>query len=908
VRAASHSPNLLHCKYITALLLVSSVTPGPAANTVSYQLQTVAGGDYAGDGGPATMALLWQVEGVATDTWGNLYIADAADHRIRKITPSGIITTVAGNGHAGFSGDGGPAEFAQLRAPYGLVVDRGGNLFIADLGNARIRRITPQGIISTVAGGGVTPAAQADGQPATSVALTSPRNVATDFYGRVYFSDFGGNRVYQITDTGKLVLVAGTGEAGFSGDGGPALRAKLNAPAGIAVDAASNLYVADSGNGRVRKISRGLISTLGGGGAAGATSSVPVSMPAGLAIDPDGSLFIADIGGNQILRVTPQLATTPIGQPARDLTIDLQGNLYACSGSTVVRRPRMGDVTIIAGGTAVSYLGDGSIPERVRFRQASAIARDGVGNLYIADTSNHRVRKITPDGDTLTVAGNGLPGFSGDGGPAVGAQLNNPIGVAVDPRGNLYIGDTGNSRIRKVDAAGNITTIAGTGMRGHAPDGTTATQGDLDAPAWLAVAGDGTLFFSEPGRHTVRTVTTNGLLGTVAGTGTRGFWGDGGAAFSAGLDTPQGIALDAGGNVYIADSGNHRIRRVAAPSPYGPPLISTVPDPNSAIWRRPLGLAMASDGALFVTDADDARVYRIDGAGSILTVAGTGVDSFAGESGLALDVALSNPSGLAIDATGAVYLVDAGNSRIRKLTPIIEVAPPEPNQTGLTVVNAASLLAGGIAPGQIVTIFGTGLGPAEGLSAALPATDLGGTRVLMNGHLAPIFYVSQTQINLQVPYGVADATKAEVEVVHNGIVRGRASLPVVESSPAIFTVSGGVGQAAALNEDGSINSPSNPAVRGSVLVLFATGEGKTSPPGVEGRPASTPLSVPVLPVSVKIGGYAATVLYAGAAPGFPGLLQVNVRTPSGFAPPGIQAVTLQIGNAVSPPGVTVALR
>jgi uncharacterized protein (TIGR03437 family) len=905
---ASGRRNLSLFQSIAALLFLSAVTPELATTTFSYQLQTVAGGDYAGDGGPASLALLLQLEGMATDPWGNLYVSDAADHRVRKITPSGIITTVVGNGHAGFSGDGGPAESAQLRTPYGLAVDRNGNLYVADLGNARIRRITPQGIISTVAGGGVTPAAQADGQPATSVLLTSPRNVATDFYGRVYFSDFGGNRVYQISDTGNLVAVAGTGESGFSGDGGSALRAKLNAPAGLAVDAASNLYVADSGNGRVRKISKGLISTLGDGGVPGGTSSVPVSRPAGLAIDPDGSLFIADIGGNQILRVTPQLVTTPIAQPARDLTVDLQGNLYACSGSTVVRRPRLGDVAVIAGGTAVSYLGDGSIPDRVRFRQASAIARDAIGNLYIADTGNHRVRKITPDGNTLTVAGNGLPGFSGDGGPAIGAQLNSPVGVAVDSRGNLYIGDTGNSRIRKVDAAGNIATLAGTGRRGQSPDGTAATQADLDSPAWLAVAADGTLYFSEPGRHTVRTITTNGFVGTLAGTGTRGFWGDGGAAFSAGLDTPQGIALDASGNLYIADSGNHRIRRVAAPSVYGPSLISTVPDPNSAVWRRPLGLAAASDGALFVSDADDARVYRIDGSGRILTVAGTGVDSFTVESGLALEVALSGPSGLVIDTTGAVYVVDAGNSRIRKLTPIIEITPPEPNQTGLTVVNAASLLAGGIAPGQIVTIFGTGLGPAEGLSAALPAMDLGGTHVLMNGHLAPIFYVSQTQINLQVPYAVADSVRAEIEVVHDGIVRGKASVAVVESSPAIFTVTGGTGQAAAINEDGSVNSPSNPALRGSVLVLFATGEGKTSPPGVEGRPASTPLPVPALPVSVKIGGYAATVLYAGAAPGFSGLLQINVRTPSGFAPPGIQPVTVQIGTAVSPPGVTVAVR
>jgi uncharacterized protein (TIGR03437 family) len=859
-------------------LLVPAVLTGHAAAQTTYLLETIAGSDEVGDGGPAVSALIAQVQGIAVDASGGVYLADADGHRVRRVAPNGVITTVAGTGRPGYSGDAGLALSARLNTPYGVALDRAGNLYIADLGNARVRRVARDGIISTIAGGGAQPPSQADGRPATEAALKAPRNVAVDGAGNLYFSDFAGHRVYQVTPGGVLLHLAGSGAPGFSGDNGPARSAELNAPAGLAVDPAGTLYIADSANGRIRKVWRGLISTAGDRGTPGAPSLIPAGTPTGVALDPDGSLLIADPGNGKVLRVTPMLDVTSLSQAARDIAVDSGGTIYTCSGPYVQRRPRNGLLTVIAGSGAYGYAGDGGAARKARFNQPAAIARDNAGGLYVADQANQRVRKITPDGVVYTVAGNGLAGSSGDGGPAIAARLNFPSGVAIDAAGNLYIADSGNHRVRMVAPNGLISTVAGTGEAGFNGDNGNATRARLDTPGGLAADSAGNLYIADTGNHIVRRLTRSGTLTTVAGNLARGFSGDGGAPLTASLDSPRAVAVDADGNLYIADTGNRRVRRVSAGTALGPGIIHTFPSSGADIFRHPRGLAVDREGNVLLTDALDHRVFRIEPTGRISTIAGDGWPGFSAEAEPALPARLDSPLDIAADPAGNLYLADTGNNRIRKLTPNIEIAPPPSFDSPLTIVNAASLIAGPVVPGEIVSLFGAALA-GEGAV----------TEVLINGRAATLLFTSPTQINLLVPESIAAST-VEFQINVNGITRARAVAAVAQAAPGVFTVAGGVGQAAALNEDGLLNSPSNPAPRGSIVTLFATGTG----------PAA-------LPVSLRIGDYAAELLYSGPAPGFRGLTQINARIPAGFAPPGTLPVTLLAGSASSQPGVVISV-
>ncbi len=319
---------------------------------------------FGGDGGPATLAQVGP-EGITVDASGNLYIVDISNSRIRKVNPAGIINTIAGTGTLGFSGDGGPATSADFSYPVGVALDGSGNIYIADQGNNRIRKINTSGIISTIAGTGAT-GYSGDGASATSAQLSAPCGITVDALNNIYFSDRGNNCVRKINSAGIINTIAGTGVGGFSGDGGPATSAKLNAPFCIAVDASGNIYIADTFNSRIRKVSSsGTISTIAGiafagfSGDGGPATSAKLNFPAGIAIDPSG-------------------------------------------------------------------------------------------NIYIAEQQNQRIRKINTSGIINTIIGTGSTGFSGDAGPAILANIYNPSGVVLDALGNIYICDAQNFRIRIV--------------------------------------------------------------------------------------------------------------------------------------------------------------------------------------------------------------------------------------------------------------------------------------------------------------------------------------------------------------------------------------------------------------------------------------------------------------------------
>ena len=789
----------------------------------TYTIQTVAGTNNAGDGGSALAAALSQPEGIAIDKAGNIYFADAAANRVRIIAPDGSIQTVAGTGVAGFAGDGGAATAALLNQPYGLALDPAGNLYIADLGNGRVRKVTVAGIIQTVAGGGALPAGnQGQGGPATSAQLMQPRNVTLDANGNLYISDFGANQVYSVAFDGTLTLVAGTGVAGFSGDSTSALLAQLTAPAGLAVDPSGALYIADSGNNRVRKVYNGVIITV-----------FNTPGPTGLAFGYPGTLYIA--ASSYFGSVSQQI---PSITSAVDVAVDPAGDLFATSGVFVLEIPAGGPltaglVTTIAGsGASPNFGGDNGPATAAQLYSPSGVAMDSSGNWYIADTSNNRIRMVTPAGVISTIAGTGTAGSTGDNGPASAAELNAPRGLALDSLGNLYIADSGNNEVRKITPAGLILPVA--------------TQ--LNNPVSVATDAQGSVYIADSGSNQIITVT-------AAGT----------ASIFAAIVGPQAVAVDPSGNVLVADA-----TKIWTITPAG--VASTM----ITGLNSPSGIAVASDGSLLIAATGANLIQQWTTSGSLVTIAGTGTAGFSGDGGPALSTQLNGPAGIAVGANGVFWIADSGNNRIRSLTPSAVTSETAPTAT-ITVVNAASLATGPIAPGEIVTVFGSGFSATK-------------TELLFGGTAAKLFYTSTTQINALAPATLSANSTSMVSVVVNGNTLAESPVPLASAAPGIFATAAGTGEAAANNQDGSINSASNPAPRGSVVSFYATGQGSSS--GT---------------VILTVGGYQAQLLYAGPAPGFPGLMQINAQIPGGFLGPGIQPVVLSIGGAASQAGVTIAI-
>jgi uncharacterized protein (TIGR03437 family) len=890
-----------------------------AATPPAYDIQTVAGSSLTGDGGPATAAQLGNIQGVATDRLGNVYLSDTDNHRVRKVSSDGIITTIAGTGTAGFSGDGGPAAAAQFNLPYGLATDLAGNLYVADLGNNRVRRIAPDGTIATVAGGGVQ-AVALDGSPATGVSLLTPRNVTTDAAGNLYVSEFSGHRVRKVTADGKIWTAAGTGIAGFWGDGGLAVNAQLAFPAGLAVDRNGNLYIADSQNQRIRKILPGnVMSTVLGG-----SPSTRLFTPIAVAVDGNTTIYAGDssdmVHSYTLAGVWSDAAGTGAagywgdGGPAtaaqlaavRDLAVDLTGTVYIADGVRVRSVDPSLIIHTVAGDGYLHAVGDGGPATSAQLYRPSAIVLDYSGNLFVADTGTQRVRQVTPSGIIVTVAGTGIAGYNGDQGQASSALLNSPGGVALDAAGGLVVADTVNQRIRKV-SGGVISTVLGTGIAGSGPQNTAPLQTPVRSPGGVCFDLGGNLYVADTLNNRVLQAPPGALVATAAGNGAAGSLGDGGPAPTAQLDLPDACAADAAGNLYVADTGNHRIRKVTAAG-----IVSTVAGTGaqggagdegpatSAALSAPRGVAVDGSGNVYIADTGNNRIRMVTPDGIIHNIAGTSAAGFAGDGGAALPAQLDSPAGLLVDGSGDVYVADSGNNRIRRLTPLPASPPVTPVQPSpppaAVVLNAATMAAGTVAPGELVTIAGTGLGPQSGVaglfdSAGLVANLVAGTEVDFDGVAAPVFYTQYSQVTVQVPYTVAGNGTTQVAVRYLGQTAATATVPVADAAPGLFPQ--------VLNQDGSANTASNPAPQGSTAVLYATGEGLRNGGNVAGLPAAAPYANPLQPVVLTIGGAMASIAFSGAAPGQVGVLQVNAVVP-GNLPSGQVAVMLAVGTASSP--------
>ena len=515
---------------------------------------------YTGDGGPAIQAELYRPQGVAVDTASNVYIADSYNNRVRKVDASGTITTLAGMGTPSYSGDGGPATQAELYRPEGVAVDTASNVYIADSYNNRVRKVDASGAITTLAGTGMW-GSSGDGGPATEADLKYPSGLAVDTAGNVYIAETYNYRVRKVDTSGTINTLAGTGTLGYSGDGGLATQAQFDRPQGVAVDAVGNIYIIDHGNGRLRKIdSLGIVSTLAGsgdskypsGGGPVQSDSVSLTYPRGGALDSAGNFFFTDNGS--LWKLTPEATISAVSLSGMKFSFgvasDAVGNVYvADSGNNRVQRvDTSGTITTLAGTGAWGYSGDGGPATEAQLNYPYGLALDAVGNVYIADASNNRVRKVDLSGTITTVAGTGHSGYSGDGGLATEAQLSFPGALAVDTAGNVYIAE--GSRIRKVTASGTIATLVDFGDLGGRPVG-------------MAVDESGNLYVGihhpRRGDRIWRIDAEHGGGEIIAGSGEPGFGGEGVPAGGARLWV-SGIAVGRSGNVWFADGANRRVR------------------------------------------------------------------------------------------------------------------------------------------------------------------------------------------------------------------------------------------------------------------------------------------------------------------------------------------------------------
>jgi len=628
-------------------------------SAVTGMITTIAGSGmstYTGDGGPATAAGLGSLFGIARDNAGNIYLADAAYNCIRKVSAAGIISTIAGGNTTGaYTGDGGPATAAKLNNPTDIVVDAAGNIMIADNGNHVVRQINTSGIITTIVGNGLT-GKTGNGGPATASQLGTPYQLALDNKGNLFVAEVDTMLICKVDAAGIITIIAGTGAAriGTDGDGGPATAATMSYPTGIAADTSGNVYFSDDDNSRVRVInlSTGIINNFaftgvpGSGGDGGPATAAQVNVPAGLHFDSKtGHLLICDEWNNKIRMVnTAGTIATVAGQNGlfdegiaattaeisvpNNIASDAAGNVYIADYyNNRIRKVNAasGAITTVAGNGVYLYsstpatLGDGAPATNANLASPAAVTVDNAGNIYFIDESNERVRMVNTAGIITTIAGNGNIGYNGDNRPATSASLFFPIGIAVDNTGNVFIADQYNSRIRKVDPSGTITTVAGTGVPGYAGDGRDATTASVNYPADVATDGKGNLFIADLRNNCVRKVDISGIITTVAGNGSAGYSGDGGPATAASISQPNGLKADTSGNIYIVD-----------------------------------GL--------------DGRICVVNSAGIIHSVAGNGTIGNSGDGGPATAAQLNGPSGVGVDGSGNIYIADGNNYSIRKVT------------------------------------------------------------------------------------------------------------------------------------------------------------------------------------------------------------------------------------------------
>ena len=675
-----------------------------------YVFSTLAGrSGYGTTDGSGSGAQFRAPSGVAADAAGNVYVADSANHTIRRMTPSGVVTTFAGVPAQTGSRDGAKSV-ARFNNPTGVAVDGAGSVYVADTWNHTIRKITPEGVVTTLAGSASTsefgfPAGGYLDGIGTAARFNNPSGLALDTSGNIYVADSFNHVIRKVTSSNVVTTFSGCGGSPGSADGAAA-TARFNVPSGIAVDLAGNLYVADSGNFTIRKVtSLGRVTTLAGhAGSAGTADATgnraqfgspfePTLSPTGLAIDIEGNIYVADTASHTLRKVTSSgVVTTLAGAATKNDIADGLGSVarfsYPCGiavdgatnvlvadthNHTIRKVTPSGLVTTLAGMAGSSGSTDG-IGSAARFGARlnpdtgpAGGAMDSTGNLYVADNGNKTIRKITPEGVVTTLAGTAGSVGTTDGNGAA-ARFGFPVAVATDIGNNVYVADAGNNSIRKITAVGEVTTLR---------------AGNFNIPQGVAVDRHGNIYVANTGDQTIRKITLDGVVMTLAGRSGSPGSADGQGSVAR-FDSPYGLSVDIVGDIYVADYGNHTIRKV---TPTG--LVTTLAGLAGTIGNRDgagsrarfaYPTAVATDLAtnLYVTDTGNNTIRKITPAGIVTTLAGMAGAVGNSTDGTGGEARFFTPWGVAVDDSGNIYVADSFNHTIRRGFPVPRLLTASP--------------------------------------------------------------------------------------------------------------------------------------------------------------------------------------------------------------------------------------
>jgi gliding motility-associated-like protein len=942
--------------------LLPTNTGGAVPATIYGQVTTFAGSTSSGTAdGQGTSSTFFAPAGVATDASGNIYVADEGSSLIRKITPQGLVTTLAGSGTQGYVDATGSA--AAFNGPTGVAVDALGDVFVADFGNNVIRKISPLGVVTTFAGSG---AAGADNGTGTGATFDRPEGLTIDAAGNIYVADYGVRDIRKITPAGVVTTIASNGDPVFyptsialdaagnayftdqignnirkltaagvvsifaghansSGNGDGTTGAYFNYPTGVATDKFGNIYVADQNNFAIRKITpAGVVSTLAGGGPQGNVDGVGSAAeffsPTGVAADNLGNLFVADLQNNEIREITltgygidkplpaglvfdattGKISGTPtVVYPATDYTITAyNGNgsssfvvniavlgvapppaapkisyqtpqtyiintaiptLAPANTGGAVPPGNYGMVTTLAGsGAAGNANGSGSAAS---FSIPTGITADAAGNLIVSDFGNNLIRKITPTGDVSTLAGNGTAGNIN--GPATIAEFHYPVGIVTDAANNIYVADQGNHVIRKINAGGAVLLFSGNGFNGET-DGSASTA-TYDFPGTMTITPSGIIYEAEDHDNIIRKISPDGSVVTIAGNGTIG--AANGTGTAASFNEINGLAVDKAGNIYVDDSNNKKIRKVTPAGVVSTLTLTSNVNGPGGILNAPSGLAIDGAGNLYLGDMNDNRIKEISTAGVITDVAGSG--SQGDDDGPAATATFNQPGSLTFDANGNLFVAEEGGNNIREV-----------NLTGYTIDK--TLPAG--------LVFDPTTGIISGIPTVLsPPTDYTVTAYNIGGS-------STTKVNIQVvnaigvpvisyttPQVLPELTAVSILPTNTGGAVNANGYTIDKTLPVGLSFSTNTGE---ISGTPVVVSPATDytitginASGTSTTVVNITVVANTTQPNITyPAPPSLTVNAPITPITpVNTGGAVAAGGYS-ISPGLPAGLNFDINT------------------------------